>query len=166
MGFSDKAALIDTKIQEEVFYSAAKEGVFEWLKDCEIVKKYPLFENLRFDFMIKCSSSIGFIEMKSAVLLFDGVYAGYPDCRSVRGRRHIEELIKLREKGFRSIVVFAVAHPKAKAFKPYGEGDPIMPVLLRKAQNAGVEIYAFKLALLLSQNLVEIEDNSLRVVLI
>ncbi len=165
VGLRDRAALIDTKIQEEVFYTAAKKGVFKWLKNCDIVKKYPLFEDSRFDFMVKCGESLGFIEMKSAVLLFDKIYAGYPDCKSDRGRRHVEKLIKLRERGFRSIIVFAAAHPMAKAFKPYGEGDPLMPVLLKKARKFGVEIYAFKLALIPSQNLVEIEDSNLRVVL-
>jgi len=165
VGLADKVALIDTRIQEEVFRLAAEYGLFKWLKNCRITKRYPLFENFRFDFMVECGPALGFIEMKSAVLLFDDVYAGYPDCVSLRGRRHIEELIRLKAGGFRCIIVFAAAHPLAKAFKPYSKGDPEIPRLLKEAKDAGVEIYAFKPVLIPSRGVVEIENTNLKVVL-
>ncbi|RLE70473.1 MAG: DNA/RNA nuclease SfsA [Thermoprotei archaeon] len=164
VGLKNRVALIDTRLQEDVFYNAAQRKYFNWLNPYRIVKRYPKINNSRLDFQIKFNDKIGFIEMKSAVLLFDKFYGGYPDCPSIRGRRHILDIIRLHEKSYRCILLFSVAHPLARIFKPYSKGDPIIADLIEEAFKRGVEIYAFKPILRIDEKSIVVEDEDIPIV--
>ncbi|WP_461864302.1 DNA/RNA nuclease SfsA, partial [Thermococcus sp.] len=87
---------------------------------------------------------------KSAVLRSGekGEYAMYPDCPSLRGQKHIRELIRLRGEGKRAMIFFVGALPGVKRFRPHAGGDPKIAELLNEARDRGVEIHALSLALL------------------
>lgn len=89
--------------------------------------------------------------MKSAVLRGgdNGEYAMYPpDCPSVRGRKHIRELIHLSKEGKRAMIFFVGALPGVRSSGLTGGGDPEIARLLLEARKAGVEIHALGLSLL------------------
>lgn len=88
--------------------------------------------------------------MKSAVLRGGsrGEYTMYPDCPSVRGRKHIMELIELSKAGKKAMIFFVGALPGVEKFMPYERGDPEIARLLRGAKKAGVGIHALSLSLL------------------
>jgi len=163
VGLGDRAALIDTKLQEDVFYNVASDEAIPWLKPYTIVKRYPKVEGRWLDFKIGYGDKSGFIELKSAVLLHDGIYGGYPDCPSIRGRDHIRILINLKRRGYRAILAFVVAHPLAVAFKPYRKGDPIIASLMEEAHKIGVETYALKMSFLPIKELIIIENFKIKI---
>ena len=66
----------------------------------------------------------------------------YPDCRSLREKRHLKELILASANGIKGIIVFTAGFPRAKAFTPYDKADPIIRQLLGKAIPAGVKVKA------------------------
>ncbi len=139
------AALIDTLFQMKAFEYSVGEGYIPWLRDCRIVKRNPRLNKSVLDYLMLCRNNRVYVEVKSAVLRGDNVYAMYPDCPSLRGRRHIRDLIKLVEEGEIAKIVFIAGLPRVKAFKPYSEGDPIIHSLLREAIAKGVIVKALSL---------------------
>jgi sugar fermentation stimulation protein len=136
--------LIDTRFQMQIFEILQDKGMIEWLKKAKLVKRNVKVFNSLIDYLFKENDKDIFLEIKSAVL-FDGYYSMYPDCPSLRGRKHVEDIIKLSKMGIRSIICFIAAHPNAKAFKPSKEGDEVLSRLIEEANKKyNVEIHAVK----------------------
>lgn len=136
-------ALIDTQLQMKSFEVAVKNKLLEWAP-CEIKSRSPILGGSRLDYLLICGGRETYTELKSAVLR-EGEFAMYPDCPTLRGRRHIQELIRHSESGGKSLIVFVAGLRGVKAFKPYERGDPEIGKLLRKARESGVEIRAFSI---------------------
>ncbi|ALV62641.1 Sugar/maltose fermentation stimulation protein like [Thermococcus sp. 2319x1] len=142
-----KGAIIDTRTQARAFERAVELGLIRWLKGCRIKRREVRIGNSRLDYLLECDGKEIWVEMKSAVLR-EGDYAMYPDCPSLRGQRHIKELIRLRENGKRAMIIFIGALPGVKRFKPYTKGDPKIAELLKEAKKKGVEIRGISISLL------------------
>ncbi|MEW8959127.1 MAG: DNA/RNA nuclease SfsA [Moorella sp. (in: firmicutes)] len=84
-----------------------------------------------------------YVEVKSVTLVSNGL-ALFPDAPTVRGVRHLEELMALKEKGFRAAAVFIIQRKDAVSFAPNESTDPLFARALRQAAEAGVEIYAYR----------------------
>ncbi|MCD6278627.1 MAG: DNA/RNA nuclease SfsA [Desulfurococcales archaeon] len=140
-----EVAVTDIHMQVKSFEKALELNSIPWLTDCLVKQRNPVIGNSRLDYLLKCPECEVWMEVKSAVLIHHGVFAGYPDCLSLRGRRHIQELIKLALKGRKALLVFIAAHPKARAFKPYSRGDPQITELLKKAMKSGVRVRALQI---------------------
>jgi len=158
---NSKGAVIDTRTQARAFERAVELELIPWLKNCYIKKREVKVGNSRLDYLLDCNGEEIWVEMKSAVLR-KGEYAMYPDCPSLRGQRHIRELIKLREEGKKAMIIFIGALPDVKKFKPYVKGDPEIARLLKEAKVKGVEIKALSIALLPSGEIV-LETNNLEI---
>ncbi len=139
------AALIDTRLQMESFEKLIENQRIPWLGNCVWVKRNPRLGGSILDYLLECNGEEIYVEVKSAVLRGDHKYAMYPDCQTLRGRRHIRELTTHVEGGGKGLIVFIAALPGVEAFKPYSEGDPEIPVLLRKAWEKGVPIKAINI---------------------
>jgi len=87
----------------------------------------------------------------------------YPDCPTVRGRRHIKELIQHVSAGGRGAIVFIAALPNIQAFKPDPHGDPEIPTLLSKAQAAGVLVKAINIHYDPPTSAIYLDDPDLKV---
>ncbi len=145
-GLKDKGKyynIIDTVYQNKVFEFLIKENVLD-IGNCEILKRNPKIGNSVFDFLLSCEDREIIVETKSAVLR-DKNIAMYPDCPSIRGRRHVEELINLHEKGKDVLLVFIAALPFVDYFKPYETGDKVLAELIYKAWKKGVKILSFSI---------------------
>jgi len=163
IGFDEgeKGAIIDTRIQAKAFEKAVEMGLITWLKNCRIKRKEVKIGSSRLDYLLECNGEEIWVEMKSAVLR-EGEYAMYPDCPSIRGQKHIKELITLKEQGKKAMILFICALPNVKKFKPYEKGDPEIAKLLRLAKKKGVEIRAIGISLLPSGEVV-LENENLEV---
>ena len=145
-----RGAVIDTRTQAKAFERALELGLIPWLRDCRIKRKEITVGKSRLDYLFECPWGEVYAEMKSAVLRGgdNGEYAMYPDCPSVRGRKHIMELIGLSKAGKNAMIFFIGAMPGVEKFRPYRRGDPEIAKLLAEAEKAGVEIHALSLSLL------------------
>ncbi|ASJ11036.1 sugar fermentation stimulation protein SfsA [Thermococcus sp. P6] len=145
-----KGAIIDTRTQAKAFERALELNLIPWLENCRIKRKEITVGRSRLDYLFECPSGEIYAEMKSAVLRGGdrGEYAMYPDCPSVRGRKHIKELMELSKEGKRTMIFFVGALPGVEKFRPYERGDPEIARLLREARERGVEIRALGMHLL------------------
>jgi sugar fermentation stimulation protein A len=71
----------------------------------------------RFDFLLKEGSQNILLEVKSCTLVGERV-AMFPDAVTERGARHLKELAKISEEGVRTVLLFVVHWPFARAFVP------------------------------------------------
>ena len=136
-----KAALIDTQFQMKAFEQALQPTSIPWLK-CKDFKRNQRLNDSLIDYLFLCPEHL-YLEVKSAALR-QGEYAMYPDCPSLRGRRHISELTKMAQK-YKTCILFIAAVPGVKAFKPNREADGVIAELLKKAVEEGVEVRAINI---------------------
>ncbi len=159
-----KGAIIDTRTQAKAFERALELNLIPWLRGCRIKRKEIIVGKSRLDYLFECPTGEIYAEMKSAVLRGgdNGEYAMYPDCPSIRGQKHIRELIELSKNGKRAMIFFIGALPGVEKFRPYKRGDPEIARLLTEAEKAGVEVHAMSISLLPSGEVV-IENPNLRI---
>lgn len=135
-----EGALLDTQLQMKSFERALAMGLLPWAP-CSIRARNPRLGSSTLDYLLDCEGAPTYVELKSAVLRV-GAYAAYPDCPSLRGRRHITELTRHAAAGGRALIVFVAALPRVEGFVPYAEGDAEIPRLLREAIARGVMVKA------------------------
>jgi len=139
------AALIDTYLQMKLFEKALTMGLIKQFKDFKIVgRNVPLRSSL-IDYLLEHDGKMTYLEVKSAIMRIDRSIASYPDCPSVRGRRHIEDLISASSKGLDCVILFIAALPYVDTFKPNGIADPKLVDLLKLAIKSGVRIKAISM---------------------
>ncbi len=134
-------AILDTQLQMKAFEAWLNAGLIQWLKGWMISRRNVKLGDSVIDYLMRKESEHAYVEVKSAVLRSDK-YALYPDCPSLRGRRHVKELTRHAIGGGKSIIVFMAALPKAVAFKPNASADAELYSLLLNAKKAGVEVRA------------------------
>ena len=87
----------------------------------------------RLDF---CLDGQHFVEVKGVTLEQDG-RCRFPDAPTERGTRHLHELIRAVEEGYRATAFFVIQMADAEDFSPNDETDPAFGVALRQAAEAG-----------------------------
>lgn len=82
-----------------------------------------------------------YVEVKN-VTLAEGTVARFPDSVTTRGQKHLRELMAVRTKGHRAVLVFWVFRGDCTEVRPADELDPEYGRLLREASRSGVELVA------------------------
>ena len=95
----------------------------------------------RLDFRIDTEDGTWMVEVKGVTLEEDG-HVRFPDAPTQRGARHLQELIKATEEGYRAAVVFIVQMEDVEDFRPNDATDPEFAAALRQAAAAGVKVLA------------------------
>lgn len=108
----------------------------------QLLCKEPSTPSGRLDLLLDSPSGYWWIETKSVTLVEEGI-ALFPDAPSSRGSRHLQELIRLRQAGHRTAIIFIIQRPNAQVFQPHPSADPFFSQTLSKAAEAGVEVYAW-----------------------
>jgi sugar fermentation stimulation protein A len=84
-----------------------------------------------------------YIEVKNCTLVEDGC-AMFPDAPTLRGRKHLTDLVQLtHSSGARAIIFFLVQRADARFFAPADAIDPEYGRLLRQVAGRGVEIMVY-----------------------
>lgn len=99
------------------------------------------YGNSRFDFYLEANGQPGFVEVKGVTLEQDGL-ALFPDAPTLRGVKHLEELIQCRQAGYSAMVLFIIQMKGIARFSPNDSTHPEFGAALRRAADAGVEIRA------------------------
>ena len=111
--------------------------------ECRSEVKYGS-EGSRIDFMLSAEGKTRcYIEVKS-VTLSDQGQGFFPDAVSLRGQKHLRELINVVHRGERAVLLFAVLHSVINSVSPARHIDAKYAQLFTDAQQCGVEIIALK----------------------
>jgi sugar fermentation stimulation protein A len=133
--------VVDSRIPNQVMRKALGSGEVPQFSGYSLVKSEPAYGKSRLDFLLAGDRSC-LVEVKSCTLVRDGI-ALFPDAPTERGRRHLSELARAHEEGYRASVVFVIQREDAVVFMPNDETDPDFGTALRKVAAKGVEPIAF-----------------------
>ena len=119
-------------------------GFYDW-KQIEWEKKIG---NSRFDFAVTLQSGERWLlEVKSVNYVIDG-HALFPDAPTTRGRRHVEELLALREQGLQVGIFFVTMGQPVVDVGFNAENDPEFARVMQRAIAEGAVVRAFSAEIL------------------
>lgn len=96
----------------------------------------------RLDFALWQGESLTLVEAKGVTLEKDGVVM-FPDAPTIRGVKHIDELIGAKKNNIGAIICFVITLENPKYFTPNRDTHPAFADALLRAESAGVDILAF-----------------------
>lgn len=135
----DRLINMDAQAPNKVFGEWAAAGGFR--EGLTLLRPETTYRSSRFDFYWESSKGRGFVEVKGVTLEEDGVVR-FPDAPTLRGVKHLDELVKAREAGYEAAVCFVIQMENVRWFAPNDETHPEFGQALRRAAQAGVEILA------------------------
>lgn len=133
---------VDARLPNPLFAEALEERRLSPFRACGALDREVSLGGSRVDFRLHMPDGTLWIETKSVTLVEDGA-ARFPDAPTVRGTRHVRELVDAAAEGDRAGVVFVVQRPDARVFRPHDAADPAFGDGLRSAADAGVGVYAW-----------------------
>lgn len=119
----------------------------EWVKagnfrpDITLLKAEKTHGNSRFDYYWESSEKRGFVEVKGVTLEQDRI-ARFPDAPTLRGVKHLEELMRAKREGYGASICFMVQMGEMRWLEPNDITHPEFGAVLRRCAEAGVEILA------------------------
>ena len=131
---------MDSQAPNKVFSEWAKEGHFT--ENLTLLRPEATFLSSRFDFYWESEHKRGFVEVKGVTLEDNGI-ARFPDAPTLRGVRHMEELIKAKKEGFEAAICFVIQMSGVTHFEPNDKTHKDFGDTLRRAQKEGVSVLAF-----------------------
>lgn len=134
-----KVVNMDSQIPNKVAEEWIRSGhLFE---EPRLIRPETRYGDSRFDLYLENAESRMFLEVKGVTLEEDGV-ARFPDAPTLRGVKHIQELIRCREEGYRTGILFVIQMKGVRYLEPNDRTHPEFGEALRRADRAGVEILA------------------------
>ena len=120
---------------------APNKVVKEWLtkQDFDVVIPEYSYGDSRIDFYMEKGNRKYLLEVKGCTLEIDGT--GYfPDAPTVRGVKHIRELMKAQKQGFWCGIAFVIQMNGIEEVLPNTETHPEFGEVLSQAKQAGVHV--------------------------
>lgn len=145
---------MDSQAPNKVFYEYLQSG--KCYKDLTYIKGEYTYGDSRIDFYCESEKEKFLIEVKGVTLENDGVVM-FPDAPTLRGIKHIDELIKAKENGYRTAVAFVIQMDNVKYFTPNKATHKDFADALKRAEKAGVEILC--LDCIVTENTLKINDK-------
>ncbi|WP_010662640.1 DNA/RNA nuclease SfsA [Marinilabilia salmonicolor] len=137
---NDRWVGIHTGRPNQLAVEAVRNGDIPGLTGYTEVRPEVKIQDSRLDVMAQNDQETCFIEVKN-VTLKEGKYALFPDAVTTRGRKHLETLIRLKEEGYRAVMLYIVQRMDVEVFAPALEIDPGYSETLKKAVERGVEVF-------------------------
>ena len=109
------------------------------------VQREKNYGNSRFDLYVESSARRAFIEVKGVTLEEKNIVR-FPDAPTIRGVKHLEELIKAASDGYEAYLLLVIQMKDVKYFAPNWGTHPEFGDTLRRAAKAGVHILAYDCA--------------------
>jgi sugar fermentation stimulation protein A len=109
--------MLHTHRTNDVASVLIEKGLIPGLEGARIRRREVPVNHSRIDFLLDRGREQIFLEVKSCTL-FSKRVAMFPDAVTARGKKHLEELVKIRGKGRRGAILFIVHCPHAEFFLP------------------------------------------------
>ncbi len=133
---------LNTRLPNQLVREALVCGALPEFSHCTSWEQERTVGESRLDFLLHYRSGQCWLEVKSVTLVEAG-RALFPDAPTARGRRHLDELMRLRECGAQAVVCFVVQRADAHCVAANQRTDPEFAAVLRKAHACGVELLAY-----------------------
>jgi len=135
---------INTALPNHLVRDAIENGTVAELQGYETLRpEVPYGEHSRIDLLLESPNQRCFVEVKNVTLVEDGL-ALFPDAVTIRGQKHLNELMSVVREGDRGVIFFTVQRGDGASVSPADAIDPEYGRLLRLAMKNGVEALAYR----------------------
>jgi len=135
---------VNTHLTNKIVLEALQNNLIkEFDKKIEIKPETKFGTNTRFDFLVTKNDLKSFIEVKNVTLSRKKGIAEFPDAVTSRGLKHIKELIKANEKGYKIYILYLIQRNDCKSFKIAEDIDPEYSDSLSKAVKKNLNVLCF-----------------------
>jgi sugar fermentation stimulation protein A len=136
---------IHTGHPNKLAFEAVKAGAIPGLEGYTTVVPEVKVGESRLDLMAENDRERCFIEVKN-VTLKEWRFARFPDAVTTRGQKHLGTLMRLKQEGFRAVMLYVVQRMDVEVFAPAVDIDPVYAQKLSEAHSLGVEIIPMQAA--------------------
>jgi sugar fermentation stimulation protein A len=121
-------------------------GLIPELRDYASVRREVKYgTNSRVDFLLESPERQPcYLEIKNVHLMRNRGLAEFPDCVTVRGAKHLDELATVVANGARAVQLYIIQIPSADRFTVARDIDPAYAAAFDRAKAAGVEMLAWR----------------------
>jgi sugar fermentation stimulation protein A len=135
---------INTGLPNRLTRAAIEDGTVAELQGYETIRpEVPYGGHSRIDLLLEGPTGRCFVEVKNVTLVEDG-RALFPDAVTIRGQKHLNELMRVVREGDRGVIFFTVQRGDGDSVSPADLIDPEYGRLLRLAVENGVEALAYR----------------------
>ncbi len=107
------------------------------------VKREKRFAHSQFDILVETNTGHqAFVEVKGMTLENHGVGA-FPDAPTLRGLKHVTELIEATKEGYQSYVLFVVQFEKVEMATIHTAMQPALAEMILSGQKQGLSVIAY-----------------------
>jgi sugar fermentation stimulation protein A len=153
---------IDSQVPNAAVEEALKNKRINILKNYSSILREKTFGDSRFDFkLLNDEGEEYYLEVKGVTFEENG-HCMFPDAPTDRGKKHLLELIKVKESGKGAGVLFLIQFKGASLFSPYDNMDKNFGDALRLANEHGVDILAYDCNV--GENYIEL-DKKIKIIL-
>jgi sugar fermentation stimulation protein A len=135
---------VNTHLTNKIVYHALKNNLInEFDKKIQVKPETKFGTNTRFDFLITQKKFKAFIEVKNVTLSRIKNLAEFPDAVTSRGLKHINELLKASNMGYKIFILYLIQRNDCKLFKIAEDVDPEYSNSLVKAVKKKLNILCY-----------------------
>ena len=135
---------VNTQSTNKIVHHALQNNLVEEFDDNFEIKPETKFgQNTRFDFLVTNKKNKAFVEVKNVTLSRKKKLAEFPDSVTVRGLKHINELIKASKKNYKIYILYLVQRDDCNLFSIAADIDPDYANALRKAVKNKLNILCY-----------------------
>ena len=135
---------INTHSTNKIVHNALQNNLIKEFNDNVDIKPETKFgANTRFDFLVSSKNYQSFIEVKNVTLSRKRNLAEFPDAETLRGLKHIRELVKASKKKFKVYILFVIQRNDCNAFSIAKDIDPNYANALSKAVKNNLKILCY-----------------------
>ena len=97
---------VNTLLTNKIIFSALQDKEIKEFKNIQnIYREVKFGKNTRFDFLVSNNNKKSFIEVKNVTLSRKKEIAEFPDSKTTRGLKHINELINASKKNYKVFIL-------------------------------------------------------------
>jgi sugar fermentation stimulation protein A len=161
---------INTARTNALVEQALRDAVIAELRGYQTLRREVVYgsEKSRIDFLLSDKllndgalpdSRWCYLEVKNVTLMEAEGEGLFPDAVSVRGSKHLRELMAMVAQGHRAVLLFCVQHTGIRSVRAAAHIDPVYAATLSAALAAGVEIIAYAAVIDPAQNRIVLERS-------
>ncbi len=133
---------MDSQVPNAVVYDALKDNKIELFRDLTFIKREKTYGNSRFDIYYEKGLKKGFVEVKGVTLEVDA-QAMFPDAPTIRGAKHVLEMVEAVNEGYEGNIIFLIQMKGISSFIPNWEMDENFSYAIKYANENGVNVLAY-----------------------
>jgi sugar fermentation stimulation protein A len=136
---------INTSLTNKLAIEAIQDGTIKELQGYLNLKPEAKIGNSRIDILLSNGESdLCYVEVKNVTLIDELGHCIFPDAVTERGQKHLKELLDLKEKGIRTVMLFIVQREDCELFNVDQPIDIEYARLLREVMSKGVEVLVYQ----------------------